>query len=129
MPLLFSGNAEPALDYAGNKVQTDQRMKMFAWWFESRLAECPETKTYSLSPSGLRIPGIVLSSVSELLCLPVIEREKSSFFAEAEKNTLSQAALQKAELSFQNADRLLKERLSGIPLSDFETVRRIADSL
>ena len=129
MPLLFSGNAEPALDYAGNKVQTDQRMKMFAWWFESRLAECPETKTYALSPSGLRIPGIALSSVSELLRLPVIEREKSRFFAESEKNTLSQAALQKAELSFQSADRLLKKRLSGIPLSDFETVRRIADSL
>ena len=86
--------------------------------------------TYVIPPfmmHGSVVKGVM--SFPELLRLPVIEREKSRFFTEAEKNTLSQAALQKAELSFQNADRLLKKRLSGIPLSDFETVRRIADSL
>lgn len=58
MPLLFGGNACIERNYRGESVITDQKMKMFAWWFESRLAECPDTKTYTFCPEGLFIPGI-----------------------------------------------------------------------
>ncbi|MBQ5472744.1 MAG: motility associated factor glycosyltransferase family protein [Treponema sp.] len=67
MPLLFSGNAIQALNYNNAPVLTDQRMKMFAWWFESRLAECPEITTYTLSPEGLKIPGITPISIEDFL--------------------------------------------------------------
>lgn len=64
---LLSANAEIGKDYNGNSVLTDSRMKMFAWWFESRLANCPEIKTYTLSPKGLNIPGIKPCAISEIL--------------------------------------------------------------
>ena len=54
----FSANPETAVDYDGNPVLTDARMKMFAWWFESRIAACPEVKTWSLSSKSMKIPGV-----------------------------------------------------------------------
>lgn len=71
---LFSANAQMGFDYHGNPVLTDSRMKMFAWWFESRLANCPETTTYTLCPEGLKIPGIKPFSVDELLEKPEITK-------------------------------------------------------
>ena len=67
--MLFSGNVCTGKDYMGNPVLTDQRMKMFAWWFESRLAEMPEVKTYTFAPQGLAIPGITPVSISSLISL------------------------------------------------------------
>jgi len=55
---IFSAQAEYACDYDGNPVLTDSRMKMFAWWFESRFAACPEVTTWTLSRSSMKIPGV-----------------------------------------------------------------------
>lgn len=79
MPLLFSGNACLEKDYEGNLILTDQRMKMFAWWFESRIASCPHAKTYTIAPQGLKIPGIIPVSVQELLDLPDLFPQKEQF--------------------------------------------------
>ena len=54
----FGANPEYAFDYAGNQVLTDARMKMFAWWFESKIAACTNVKTYTLSRASMRIPGV-----------------------------------------------------------------------
>jgi hypothetical protein len=54
----FGANPEYAFDYDGNQVLTDARMKMFAWWFESKIAACTTVKTYTLSRSSMRIPGV-----------------------------------------------------------------------
>lgn len=54
----FSSNPEYAFDYEGKPVLTDARMKMFAWWFESRIAACPEVKTWTLSSHSMKIPGV-----------------------------------------------------------------------
>lgn len=70
LPLLFNGNAVQAEDYNGNPVLTDKKMKMFAWWFESRLAELPEIKAITLSPKGLKIPGITPCPMEKILNLP-----------------------------------------------------------
>ena len=80
---LYSANATTGRDYTGAPVLTDSRMKMFAWWFESRLASCPETKTYTLEPQGLSVPGISAVSLEELLKRPVIKTGKQSFFKSA----------------------------------------------
>ena len=80
---LYSANAVTGTDYSGLPVLTDSRMKMFAWWFEARLASCPETKTYTLNPRGLNTPGIVAADPAELLRRPPIINRKSSFLAAA----------------------------------------------
>ena len=60
----FSANPEYATDYDGNPVLTDARMKMFAWWFESRIAACPEVKTWTLSSRSMKIPGVQVADNS-----------------------------------------------------------------
>lgn len=55
---MYSGIPEYGVDYTGKKVLTDSKMKMFAWWFESRFSKCMEVKNYSLSNTSLKIPGV-----------------------------------------------------------------------
>jgi hypothetical protein len=51
-------------------VRTDQRMTLYAWWFESRFARPLSPPTFSLSPGGLGVPGLALGSIDELLSGP-----------------------------------------------------------
>ena len=81
LPLLFSANSQIALDYDGKKVLTDSRMKMFAWWFESRLQKFPEIKTFTLSRESLKIPGIIPCALTDLLSKNEIPQEKSKFLS------------------------------------------------
>ena len=76
---LFSANASPAENYLGEKVTTDSRMKMFAWWFEARLAACPEVRNYTLCPQSMKIPGIDVYDWKEALSLPDISAQKEDF--------------------------------------------------
>lgn len=64
---IFNANPEYGFSYDGKKVLTDSRMLMFAWWFESRIASCHETKTFSLCKSSLKIPGVEFINPAEVL--------------------------------------------------------------
>lgn len=64
--MLHNANIRTASDYNGKSLTTDDRMKMFAWWFESRIAACPDIKTYSLCPESLKIPGVEIASIKDL---------------------------------------------------------------
>lgn len=99
---LFSGNATTGKNYRGEPVTTDARMKMFAWWFESRLANCPETKTYTLCPEGLQIPGVNIASVNELIGAPEVSpwREELKVLTETSKLQLNINQFKKIKESF-----------------------------
>lgn len=58
----------PAND--GGSVVSDRRLSLYAWWFESRAARHPETRSRTLSRGGLRIPGLPLVELGELLAMP-----------------------------------------------------------
>jgi len=111
---LYSANALPALDYRGQQVLTDSRMKMFSWWFEARLAACPETKTYTLCPQGLSVPGIEIAELSELLSRPVIIEEKSKLCTYAAElpplisKTEDKGLLQKLRVNFPQQEFLTR---------------------
>ena len=77
--VLFGANAAPAENYLGERVITDSRMKMFAWWFEARLAGCPEVRTFTLCPRGMKIPGIEPCRIEGALSLPDITAQKEDF--------------------------------------------------
>ena len=70
-----------AYDYDGKAVLSDSRMKLYAWWFESKCAAFPNVKTYALSSKSLCIPGITPVFVQSLLDLPEREREIEAFCA------------------------------------------------
>jgi len=84
LPLLFSAGAEEACDYDEKPVPTDSRMKMFAWWFESRLASCPDAKTYTFARCGIAIPGIAPVDVCSFLEKPDITVQKEKFIKKSE---------------------------------------------
>lgn len=64
--VIFGADISVSEDYSGNKVLTDSRMKMFAWWFESKVAATPGVKTYSLCKESMKIPGISLAEKKPL---------------------------------------------------------------
>lgn len=68
-----------ACDYKDNSLITDERMLLYAWWFESKAASFPNIKTASLSPAALHIPGFFLADIDELLALPEREKEIKAF--------------------------------------------------
>lgn len=82
---LYSANAVVSKDYLGNPVLTDSRMKMFSWWFESRLANCPEVTTYTLSPEGLNTPGIKIARLEDVLNLPNCQKIKNNLLENGNK--------------------------------------------
>lgn len=85
---LFGAGAETAADYSGKQILTDGRMKMFAWWFESKQAEYASDSvvSYSLSERSLKIPGFKVLDIKKLLALPELTHEKEDFFNSSESN-------------------------------------------
>ena len=91
-----------AYDYDGTAVLSDSRMKLYAWWFESKCAAFPDVKTYALSSKSLCIPGITPVSVQSLLDLPEREREIEAFCAGTQANAAHTDGMQ-AEATPQEA--------------------------
>jgi hypothetical protein len=67
---LTSANPSLMPDNSGGRVLSDQRMVLYSWWFEAKLQEYPEARTFNLSPYGLAIKGMPLASLSDILALP-----------------------------------------------------------
>lgn len=66
---LFSGGATWATDAAGRPLRSDQRMALYAWWFESRLCRSSSPPTLRLGDAGLAIPGLGAIKPEDLLSL------------------------------------------------------------
>jgi hypothetical protein len=78
--LLFGANMSLEEDYSGNKILTDSKMKMFAWWFESKQEEFKDKiQSYSLSEKSLKIPGFKVAELRELLNRAERLSEKEKF--------------------------------------------------
>lgn len=84
--ILFSANTENAKNYDGEQIITDSKMKLFAWWFESKIAgQKTQCKTFTFSTKGLFIPGIAPYPITDFLNQKEILKEKSEFFLNSEK--------------------------------------------
>ncbi|MCX7656350.1 MAG: DUF115 domain-containing protein [Treponemataceae bacterium] len=68
--VLRSGNPCQRRATNGHLLWTDERMLLYARWFEERFSAYPEAKPRSLSPRGLAIRGLEMGSIEELLALP-----------------------------------------------------------
>ncbi len=67
---LVGGTSFEAASAEGGRLRTDERMILYAWWFESRFARPGSPPTLSLGRGGLAVPGLAPGSVEELLALP-----------------------------------------------------------
>ena len=76
---LFSADTTIKTSFIGRPVTTDQRMELYAWWFESKVAAHPEVKTHSLTPDSLAIPGVYYFPLEEFLAQPPRLEERQEF--------------------------------------------------
>ena len=67
-------------------ILTDCKMKMFAWWFESKQEEFSSSgiSSYSLSEKSLKIPGFKTLSIGQILSIPDFSDLKNEFFIQSE---------------------------------------------
>ncbi len=84
------------------QVLTDSKMIMFAWWFESKIEEYPESLTFNLMPKGLKIPN-----------MPSIDRE-AFFYLLSKKREENNRVLDKHTL----IESLLKTRKSTLNINE-----------
>ena len=102
---LFLANKKLDKDYEGKTLFTDDKMKMFAWWFESKAQQFKEVHSYSLNKSSLYIPGFSYRSVQSLLDMSV-QTEKRIEFLTCPSNTTSD--------SIKAFDKVFNEFLEGM---------------
>ena len=67
---LRDGGLFYAKNIMGNQVLTDQRLSLYAAWFENRFSQYPEIKNLSFSREGLAVKGLEIGREEELLALP-----------------------------------------------------------
>ena len=78
--ILFEAGMSRESDYEGQPILTDSKMKMFAWWFESKQEEFKNSiKSYTLSKKSLKIPGFQVSSMDTILSRPEKSGQKTEF--------------------------------------------------
>jgi len=109
-------NTEKAEGYKG-EVLTDSKMKMFAWWFESKIEEYPTLKTYNFMAQGLKIPN--MSSIEKKTLLTFhsnkenIEKTIDILLKKSKKNVSKKTIFfDKISSSFMNFLILVNEALS-----------------
>ena len=78
---LFGANMEFSLDYSGRKILTDNRMKMFSWWFENKALEHEEIESFSFSERSLKIPGFKTARLDAFLSEKEKIPERNKFFS------------------------------------------------
>lgn len=64
---LFEKSVLKGLDYENHEILTDTKMKMFAWWFESKISGENQSSTFTLCKKTLKIPGIQVSKIEDVL--------------------------------------------------------------
>ena len=81
--LLFSAKNQLGADFEGKPIITDERMKLFAAWFESQIAGTRGTATFTFSKKGLAIKGVQFFPLQEFLQKPKVTEQKKEFFERA----------------------------------------------
>jgi len=67
---LRDGNPFKARSACGGQVLTDQRLSLYAAWFENQFKQNPQIKNYGLFMEGLAITGLHAADSEKLLALP-----------------------------------------------------------
>lgn len=78
---LFSAPSKFERNYEDKIVQTDSRMKLYAWWFESKCASNTDVKTFSVTKKSMKIPGISYYPLDLFLTASYKSKKEFPFFA------------------------------------------------
>ena len=108
---LFGANMEMGRDYDGNAILTDNRMKMFSWWFENKALEYGQIESFSFSPQSLMIPGFKTATINEFLRQDEKDFERAAFLSTGQAERKDEKAGKEREQKFFAAYETL---LSGL---------------
>ncbi|MAG13883.1 MAG: hypothetical protein CMN78_04745 [Spirochaetales bacterium] len=71
----------------GSRVLTDRRLITYKWWFENQLKIYPEVESFTLSKDGVKLDGMPLAAIEDILSLPAISGAKASLIQVAKQPT------------------------------------------
>jgi len=86
---LRDGNPFRALSAIGGQVLTDQRLSLYAAWFENQFKQNAQIKNYGLFMEGLAITGLHAAESEKILALPKRREEINKCIQSAYEKTES----------------------------------------
>ena len=113
----------PLTNNTGGATLTDQRLIVYKQWFEERLEQSPERKTYNLSPKGIKIEGIPFVPLRELLSFPHKRKTIDNVIRKLSPPSRIDTERRKQNI-FQGAKYLIEEleKLSSLTEKSIETI-------
>ena len=107
---LYGANTFYKTDYQENPLLTDNRMAMYAWWFESKVAEFSDLEVFTITPEGLKIPGIKTSALEKVLDFEDVSDKITEFLNQAENQNYNQLEMKKKlQLAITDLKKCLSE--------------------
>ena len=118
MRALRDGKPFRARSKDGGQVLTDQRLSLYAAWFENQFRSNAHVRTFSLCRDGLAIEGLHVKEFQEFLALPPqrgeIDRRIGEVFAQTENEFNDLQEKQKRAERYDKAVYILKRGLFNI---------------
>jgi len=116
--LLRDGRPFYAKRSGGGTVLTDERLSLYASWFENRFGQFPMVKNFCLSAGGMEIKGLKPKPIEEFLALPERRKEIDSLLEEVDGAVKSEFFSEKARETrgekYKKAQEALLEGLNTI---------------
>jgi len=116
--LLRDGHPFYAKRTGGGLVLTDERLSLYAGWFENRFRQFPAVENFCLSPEGMEIKGLKYEQMEKLLALPERRKEIDSLLKEINetinKDFFSEKAGKNREEKYKSAGEALLRGLKTI---------------
>jgi len=116
--LLRDGRPFHAKRSGGGVVLTDERLSLYAGWFEHRFSRFPAVENFCLSPGGMEIKGLKFEQMERLLALPERRKEIDSLltgiYETINGDFFSEKARKNREEKYKNAKESLLKGLKTI---------------
>ncbi|MDR1302620.1 MAG: DUF115 domain-containing protein [Treponema sp.] len=108
----------------GSRVLTDQRLALYAAWFETRFHGTPNLTHYRIYGEGLALSGLTTTSAEDLLALPcrrtAIDQHLETAFSHVQTGFMQPEHVQERSAAY---DAALKELMEGLT-----TFKALADA-
>jgi hypothetical protein len=116
--MLRDGRPFYAKSSGGGTVLTDERLSLYAAWFENRFSRFPTVENFCFSTGGMEIKGLKIKPIEELLTLPERRGEIDSLLKEVDGAVKSEFFSEKAretrEKKYKSAREALLKGLKAI---------------